>query len=266
MRISLSAAWDDTKAMLARDGRLLIAVALAMLVLPGILLDVSMPQAAPGEMPPAGPWIVVAIVAIAISLAGQLALIHLALGTGKTVGEAITHGFKRLLPYLGALLMWSLPLLVIAAALYAAMGVGTDNPRAGPGLGFLLVVGLFLFLAIRLLLSSPVASAEAAGPLAILKRSWALGSGNWWRMFAFGMLFAITLIVVLGAIQAVLGSVVAAAAGGLKPCSLAALFVALVSQLVSAAASVIFFVMLARIYRQVAGGAGSGKKARKSGT
>lgn len=266
MRISLSAAWDETKAMLARDGRLFAALALAMLVLPGILLDVSMPQSAPGQMPPAGPWIAIGTAAIAISLAGQLALIHLALGTGKTVGEAITHGFKRLLPYLGAIMVWTLPLLLIAATLYAAMGVGTDNPRGGPAVAFLLIACLFLFLAIRLLLSSAVASAETIGPIAILKRSWALGSGNWWRMFAFAMLFAITLLVVLAAIQAVFGSVVAAATGGLKPWSLGALLVALVSQLTSAAASVIFFVMLARIYRQLAGAAGSAKKARKSGT
>jgi hypothetical protein len=62
MRISLSAAWDEAKVILVRDGRLLAAVALAMLVLPGIILDVSMPEATPGQMPPAGPWMAVAAV------------------------------------------------------------------------------------------------------------------------------------------------------------------------------------------------------------
>jgi hypothetical protein len=254
MRISLSAAWDETKAILAREGRLLAAVALAMLVLPGIILDLSMPVTQPGKMPPAGPWLAVAAVALAISLAGQLALIRLALGTGGSVGDAIVHGFRRLLPYLAALLLWVLPLMLIAAALYVAAGVGTETPRGLPAFGFLVVVLVGLFVAIRLLLSSSVASAEDHGPLGILKRSWALGRGNWWRLFAFALLFVITLLVLLSATSAVLGSVIAAATGGLKPWSLGTLLLALVSQLISSAVSVVFFVMLARMYRQVAGG------------
>lgn len=255
MKISLSAAWDETKAILARDGRLLVAVALALLVLPGIVLDVSMPTAAPGEMPPAGPWMAIGAVSVALSLAGQLALIRLALGTGTSVGDAITHGFKRLLPYVGAILMWMLPLILLAFALYSAAGIGSETPRGAPALGFLLIVFGGVYLAVRLLLSSAVASAEAVGSPTILQRAWALGRGNWWRLFAFTLLFAITLMVLLSAVQAVFGSIVSAAAGGLKPWSLGALVVALVSQVVSAAASVIFFVMLARMYRQVAGAA-----------
>lgn len=257
MRISLSAAWDETKSILARDGRLLGAVALAMLVLPGIILDLSMPQATPGEMPPAGAWIAIGAVALAISLAGQLAVIRLALGTGTSVGDAITHGFRRLPSYLGALLLWVGPLMLIGWLLYRAAGVGTETPRGAPAFGLLALVLVGLFLAFRLLLSSAVASAESEGPIGILKRSWALGRGNWWRLFAFALLFAITLLVLLGAIAAVLGSAVAAASGGLEPWSLGTLAMSLVSQLISSAVSVVFFVMLARMYRQVAGTAGS---------
>ena len=268
MRISLSNAWDETRTILARDGRLLAAVALAMLVLPGIILDVSMPEAVPGKMPPAGPWMAIAAAVIAISLAGQLALIRLALGTGTSVGDAISHGFRRLAPYLGALLLWLGPLLVIAWLLYDAAGVGTETPRGAPAFAFLLVILIGLFLAFRLLLSSPVASAENEGPVGILKRSWALGRGNWWRLFAFACLFAITLFVLLGAISAVLGSAVAATSGGFKPWSLGTLLLSVISQVISAAVSVVFFVMLARMYRQVAGGAGAEAAAStpKSGT
>lgn len=266
MRISLSAAWDETKTILARDGRLLGAVALAMLVLPGIVLDLSIPQATPGELPPAGAWMAIAAVALAVSLAGQLAVIRLALGTGTSVGDAIAHGFRRLPFYLGALLLWLLPLMLIAWLLYGAAGVGTETPRGAPAFGLLLVIFALLFLAFRLLLSSPVASAETEGPLGILKRSWALGRGNWWRLFAFAILFAITLVVLLGAISAVLGSAVAAASGGLEPWSLGTLLVSLISQLISSAVSVVFFVMLARMYRQVAGGEASPARAPKSGT
>ncbi len=253
MRISLSRAWDETKSVLARDGRLFAAVALALLVLPGVLLDVSMPTAPRGELPSAGPWLAIGAVAVALSLAGQLALIRLALGGGISVGDAITHGFRRLLPYVGALLLWVVPLVLIAAVLYAATGIGTESPRGAPALGVLLMVFAGVFLAIRLLLGSAVASAEPVGSIAILKRSWALGSGNWWRLLSFALLFFVVLLVLLTAVQAVFGSIISAAAGGLKPWSLGALAVALLSQLVSAAASVFFFVMLARLYRQAAG-------------
>lgn len=264
MRISLSAAWDEAKAILARDGRLLGAVALAMLVLPGIIFDLSMPVAKPGEIPPVGAWVGIGAVTIAISLAGQLALIRLALGTGSSVGDAIAHGFRRLLPYVGALLLWILPLMLIAAALYGAAGVGGETPRRAPAFGFLLVILAGLFIAFRLLLSSTVASAENLGPVGILKRSWALGRGNWWRLFAFALLFVITLIVLLGAVSAVLGSAIAAATGALKPWSLGTLLLALVTQLISSAVSVVFFVMLARMYRQVAGASGSKRAAAKA--
>lgn len=253
MRISLSAAWDETKTILARDGRLLVAVALALLVLPGILLDVSVPEVAPGEFPPAGPWMAIAALVIVVSLAGQLALIRLALGPGTTVGDAIAHGFRRVLPYLGAVLLWALPLLALAIACYSAAHIGSEAPRAAPAAAFLALVGVGVFLAIRLLLSSAVASAEPIGPLAILKRSWAVSRGNWWRLFGFAFLFAVTMLIVLGAVQGVIGSAAAAAFGKLRPWSLGALVVGLVSQLISAAASVVFFVMLARIYRQIAG-------------
>ena len=268
MRISLSAAWDETKGILARDGRLLGAVALAMLVLPGIILDLSMPEATPGEMPPPGVWMIIGAVALAISLAGQLAVMRLALGSGTSVGDAISHGFRRLPAYLGALLVWLGPLLLLGWLLYRAAGVGTETPRGAPALGLLVLVLVGCFLAFRLLLSSAVASAEGEGPIGILKRSWDLGRGNWWRLFAFALLFAVTLFVLLAAIAAVLGSVVAAASGGLEPWTLGTLIMSLVSQLISSAVSVIFFVMLARMYRQVAGGAGSEPAASvpKSGT
>lgn len=259
MRISLSNAWEETRTILGRDGRLLVSVALALLVLPGIVLDLSMPEeAASGVLPPAGPWVAIGAVALALSLAGQLALIRLALGPGTSVSEAIAHGFKRLLPYLGALLIWAVPLILVGVLLYSAAGVGSESPRAGPAAGFLVLALIGLFLAIRLSFQGPVASAEAIGPVDILKRSWALGSGNWWRLFAFAILFGITIIVVLGAVQSVVGAAAAAAFGGLKPWSVGTLLVSLVGQVISSAIYVVFFVMLAQLYRQAAGEAKSG--------
>ena len=79
-KLSLSPAWDETRAILARDGRLFVSVALALFVLPGLILNVTMPETVSGEMPAVGPWLAIAGVALLVSLVGQLAVIRLAIG------------------------------------------------------------------------------------------------------------------------------------------------------------------------------------------
>ena len=69
-KLSLSRAWEDTTSVLAQDGRLFLSVALALFVLPGLVLDVTMPEAAPGQFPPPGPWIAVAVAAMLVSFVG----------------------------------------------------------------------------------------------------------------------------------------------------------------------------------------------------
>ena len=105
-KLSLSRAWEETTGVLARDGRLFLAVALAMFVLPGLVLNVSMPGSTPGELPPAGPWIIIAFVAVLISLVGQLSVVRLSMEPHVSVAGALMHGLKRLLPYIGAALLW----------------------------------------------------------------------------------------------------------------------------------------------------------------
>ena len=44
-KLSLSRAWEETMAVLAHEGRLVLPVALALFVLPGLILNASMPAA-----------------------------------------------------------------------------------------------------------------------------------------------------------------------------------------------------------------------------
>jgi len=108
------------------------------------------------------------------------------------------------------------------------------------------------FVAVRLILTSSIASAEAIGPVAILGRSWALTKGNWWRLFGFFLTFMIGAIALVVATELVLGMVASLVLGGTGANSLAWLLMRLVTQLLTALISVIFFVMLARIYVQLA--------------
>ena len=91
-KLSISKAWDETRETLKRDGGLLVTIALALMVLPGIVRELVTPAAPAGQLPKVGYWVIVAVIALIIALAGQLAVIRLAIGSRLTVGEAIGHG------------------------------------------------------------------------------------------------------------------------------------------------------------------------------
>lgn len=251
--LSISKAWDETRETVARDGGLLTTIALAVFVLPGVISDIVTPAAPAGQLPKPGLWMVLAGIALVIALAGQLAVIRLAIGSRLTVGEAIGHGARRVPAYLAATLIWVVPFSIIAVLLVGSSGgqMQAMSPAAALGLVLLFFIGLFF--AIRMLMSSSVASAEAVGPVAILQRSWQLTSGHWFRLFGFFLVFLIGAIVAILALAAVSGVVAQLAFGGVEPFSVGALFVALVVQLASAIVSVLLMVMLARIYVQLAG-------------
>lgn len=265
MKLSLSVAWEETKRVLAHDGRLFLAVGLAMFVLPGLILNVSMPEATAGEFPPAGPWMIVGFLALLVSLVGQLSIVRLAIGPHVSVGEAIVHGLKRLWAYVVAVLVWIVPVLFAGGALYGFLAINAAHPSVVAALALILVTCLGFFLAVRLLLSSAVASAEDIGPFAIIRRSWELSSGNWWRLFAFLLLFGVGAVCLLWAVETVIALAAQTMFGDTRPLSLGGLLVAIISQLISALISVIFFVFLARIYAQRAGALGAQPRVPRSG-
>lgn len=250
--LSISRAWDETRGALRSDGTLLTAVALAMFVLPGVVADLVTPAAPAGQMAPMGYWTVIGFVAVLISLIGQLAVVRLALGPRITVGEAIAHGARRAPAYVGAALIWIFPMLLVLALLIAPY---QGNPQSAPPavlLGVLVFVALFLFVAVRLVIASSVASAEPIGPIAILKRSWRLTNGHWWKLFGTLLVFLVMLLIVMAALGAVLGSVVVLLLGEAEPLSVSALLLALITQIVSAVLTTVLLVLLARIYAQLA--------------
>ena len=116
---------------------------------------------------------------------------------------------------------------------------------------FLILLGLMIFVAVRLIIAVAVASAEPLGPIGILQRSWRLTSGSWWRLFGFLILFLIAVLAVMIAVGALVGILVGIVFGAPEPMSVSALLVALFTQLAVAVVTVVFLVMLARIYTQL---------------
>ena len=251
-KASISKAWEETRTIIARDGKLLATVALALFVLPGVISDVVTPTIAAGELPKLGYWTVITAIALLISLVGQLAVIRLGIGSPQTVGETIGHALRRAPAYFGATLIWVLPFALIAGGV---MGASASGGRIPPAATLILLVGIaaMVFLFVRMLMTSPVASVEGLGPIAILKRSWELTAGNWWVLFGFFLLFVVAALIVLGAVSSVVGLGVKLTFGSVEPLTLGALVLALVGQTVAAAISVLLMVMLARIYVQLSG-------------
>ena len=154
-----------------------------------------------------------------------------------------------------ALLVLSIPLAVILMA--AGVPITSTGARV-PATPVTILVGLLYlaiaaFFGVRMILAAPIASAEDIGPIAILRRSWALTAGHWWALFGFVAMFLVGVLVVLFAVNSAVGTVVRLALGNVEPMSAAALVIALVQALVSAAISTLFSLMLARIYLQLAG-------------
>jgi len=103
------------------------------------------------------------------------------------------------------------------------------------------------------MLMTPVAAAEAGGPVAIIRRSWKLTSGHFARLLGFVLLLVVVVIVVSLVVSSLFGILVAAIAGRPEPGSVAALLLMLIGGVVNAAVGIVFTTMVARIYVQLAG-------------
>lgn len=260
-KLSISRAWEETQQVLARDGRLLASVALALVLLPEVVANVLVPPPnLSGEQPPS--WMpIVSVLVAAAGLVGQIAIIRLALGPATSVGQAISHGVRRFLPGLGAVLIFGLPLFFVLGLLFAviagptaleALRNGTAEPATGPTLMLLLLLAVLV--SVRFQLVMPVTTSESGGPLRILRRSWDLTSGHYLRLLGFLVAIIITALIVLLATQILGGLLARALFGDAKPLSVSALVLALITGVVQTAFVVVVSTLLARIYSQLVGG------------
>lgn len=257
--LSISKAWDETKKIVNRDGKLLVSVALALIVFPAAVLGLLSPPLAT-EAPPK--WVqLVSLVVGLVGIAGQIALIRLALFPATVVGDAIASGFRRLLPTFVALVLVILGLVLLLLPIFVliagtgsfdAAAAGKVTPEAGRALLLVLLLG---FLAIaRFQLITPVGGAEEIGPIRILIRSWELSKGHYGRLLAFVGLTLLLLLIIVLFLGQILGTLlVGSVAGEIAPFSLGALVAGLIAGVAQGAFSILVSVMIARIYAQLAG-------------
>ena len=260
--LSISRAWDETREIFRRDGKLITAVALALIVLPQVIASLIAPQGSSAASDPSTGARLMMLAVMLISLVGQLSIIRLALGPSTTVGDAIQHGLRRFPAALGALIIMILGMAILIIPILTifvlALGIRPEGLQQGQasgpvGLVVLLLVLIVVAISIRFTLVSPVASAEKVGPLTILKRSWRLTAGNYWRLLGFVILLLIAAVALIAAASVIGGILARLVSSTIEPFSLSALIIALAAGVAQGAFSVLAAVMMTRIYTQVAG-------------
>ncbi|MGI8931238.1 MAG: hypothetical protein ACR2FK_02495 [Sphingomicrobium sp.] len=255
--LSIGRAWDETAKLLVSERRLLVPIALAFLFVPVTLNGLAAPDVQTAK--PADALSAVALVALLLGLVGRLAISLLATGKQGQLVELIARAAKRLLPLVVALAIVMIPL----AALFVAAGRLLPDQGADPGsvpigqalLGLVLMIALLimtLLAAARLLLPLvPVAAIEDGGPITLLKRSWQLSRGHFWRLLALVLLIGIAGIILLVAVQSVVGSIATLAIGKPEPWTVSRLMVAVAGGLVQSAVITVGSVLVARTYVQL---------------
>ena len=258
-KLSISKAWDEAKERIASDGRLFVIVALALIALPQAIVTTVGPPAELSGTAPSGFATFLALIAFLIGIAGQIAIVRLALGP-TSVGEAISHGFRRLgwtllafiILLVGATLL-SMPFVMLVGAeqLQLIAAGGKPDPSA---LGYLLLfmVGVLL-VTVRFQMVIPVTTAESVGPIAILTRSWRLTGGQYWKFLGFLLAVLLVAFLLLIVPALVAGLFVQFLFGDVSPMSVGAMVFGLVAGLFQAIFGIGAFVTLARIYAQLTG-------------
>lgn len=271
--LSISRAWEESKARIAADGRLMAIVAAALIVFPGLLAEVVSPSSIRTDS--SFLESILFLLSSLLALIGQLSIIRLAVTPAVSVGEAIGHGARRMPIYLVAAILLTLLFIValipFGIAAYAA-GVPFDRSSEQAFLNSpvamllsLMYMALLIFIAIRMLMSSPVASEEDAGPVRILRRSWELTRGHWWRLFGFIVMFVIGALILVAAVNWAVTAAAVVLLGAIAPMSASALVVGFFDSIVSGTVTVFLAVMLARIYLQLTGRVAAGASVPKSG-
>lgn len=247
--LSISKAWDETRAVVAREGRLFVTVALAFIAVPVTIANSTAPMMAPDQVPKLGLWMILSLAVLLFTAAGEIALSTLAITGGVRVGDAVRRGFQRLLPFCAVVIA----VLVVLSLLAGALASFSKNPTPLVAVQMLLILILVLSpLLARFTILAAVAAAEEGGPVTLVRRCWALTNGVALKLWGVFAIIAVAFLVIEVAAAVTLGTVVTVAMGPPDAGSGSRVLMAAIMGLVRSAEVLLFSVMLARIYAQLA--------------
>ena len=258
--LSIGRAWEESRDAIAGRGQLIWPVAMALVLVPATLLGLAMPGTAePGAAATSASQMLLTLAVMLVMMVGQMTLVLLVDGWRESLGAAIGAATRRLPVLIAAAFIIALPAGFLAVALLAMLGLATggDGQIAWQALspaGSLALVAILialLWIGVRLLPLMPVVATERLGPIASLRRAFALTRGHTIRLLGFLLLFLVAFLVVAMASAAVAGVIVKLLFGTIEPWSIGALITALIGGVVQAAVVTIYSAMLARITVQL---------------
>lgn len=257
-KLSITTAWNEASAFVAREARLLLPVAFLLIALPGAVLKLAMPTPLPGQPPAPGAWLALLPVVVVVGMIGSIALSYLALRPGASVAEALQTGARRFIMLFAASLLVGLALIAAMIPLFVLVGGGAILTGARPEamVGPILLLTLIAVVAsialwVRLMLMTPIAAAETIGPIGIIKRSWALTRGHFWRLLGFVLLVLLAFVVVSMAVGAIGGLLIVLLAGQPEPGSVAAYLIVLVEAALNMVLTLYLSALVAKLYLQL---------------
>jgi hypothetical protein len=267
-KLSISSAWNETAAFVKQHAGTLFLISFGLLALPGILLQVALPHLLggrlimtpgvrpdPGQIIQALPWFMLLVIPLALlHLWGTLTLNVLALCRETAAGPAFARAGRRILPVLGAGVIVGIGAVLVMLPFIGIIALIGRSGHLGM-LALLVLVAPFLLLALwsRLIVMNPVGAAEPLGPIAIIKRSWALTAGHFWKLFGFVLLMIVVYLVLAIVVAGIGGILVMLLMGPPLPGTAASIVMALISGLLQAVCLLYFLVLVARIYAQLSG-------------
>lgn len=254
--VSLTSAWDDTRAYIAREMALLTPVALGTIGLGMVILFLAAPDTPPGGQLQPGPWMLALIPYLLLLAGGALALSALALTPGMSVREALTAAARRLASAIGALMLLAVGafflLLVIsqiAALLGRFAGIGISQSVT---LGVAIALPLLAILGVRFLFAVP-AIVSGFGPAAALRHSWRISDPCKWRLVALWIVVQLLSLLLVATIEFGLGSLILMAAKAAGDPASGARMVQILVALLSAMILMVWVSYVARLYRALVG-------------
>jgi hypothetical protein len=193
MKLSYSAAWQETLALLRAHGSTIAALAGVFLFLPALLIGHFLPRPEADDMARLivlmreymtenWPWLLLETL---VNMVGVLAILRLAFPRGNPTVAGVIAAAAALLPF------------YFLANLLTGLMIG---------LGFVLLIAPGIYLIGRLAVFGAVMVAEERrNPIDAIRRSFELTRGNGWAVAGLVIIVAVAGVVAMGAANAILG-------------------------------------------------------------